>query len=72
MQEQKIFIHHLTPAKLAERLNVSPRSIERWRMTGEGPAYIRAGARRVVYPLAAIEAWESSRLNDRCAAEVSA
>jgi predicted DNA-binding transcriptional regulator AlpA len=61
---------HLTPLELAQRLGVSLRSIERWRTTGEGPAFVRAGARAVRYPLAAIEAWEAGRLHTSRAAEM--
>jgi DNA-binding transcriptional regulator YiaG len=61
---------HLTPAMLAERLNVSLRSVERWRVSGEGPRYIRAGARRILYPVPEVEAWEASRLHASRAAEM--
>ncbi len=36
--------------------NVSPRSIERWRTTGEGPAFVKVG-RRVLYRQSAVERW---------------
>lgn len=63
---------HLTPEKLAERLGTSLRSLERWRVTGEGPRYIRAGVRRILYPLAEVEAWEAGRLCSSRAAEMAA
>ena len=69
---QEILAYHLTAAKLAERLNVSLRSIERWRVTGEGPAYIRAGTRRVLYPAHEVARWESERLHASRAAEMAA
>lgn len=62
---------HLTPDKLAERLGVSLRTTERWRVTGEGPRYIRAGARRILYPIAEVERWEASRLLSSRAAELA-
>ena len=37
----------LTPAQVADMLTVSERTLERWRMTGEGPEYI-AISRKVV------------------------
>lgn len=33
----------LTPAELAARLRVSPRTLEGWRSTGRGPAHARIG-----------------------------
>jgi hypothetical protein len=63
---------HLTPSELAERLHVSLRSLERWRVTGEGPAFLRAGARRILYPLPAVEAWEGARQHVSRAAEYAA
>lgn len=71
MQTVQLHQRHLTPATLAERLNVSLRSVERWRVTGEGPAYIRAGARKVLYPLPEVERWEAARLHASRAAEMA-
>ena len=42
-------------------LSVSVRTIQRWRGTGEGPPFIRAGARRVIYDLAQVNAWAAAR-----------
>lgn len=47
----------LTEAELARRWLHSPRSLQRWRRRGEGPAYLRLG-RRVVYRLVDVEAYE--------------
>ena len=54
--------NHLCRRQLAERLNVSQRTIERWWLDGDGPRGLRLGARRIVYPLVEVEAWESQRL----------
>lgn len=44
-------------------LNVSERTLERWRVEGSGPAYLKAG-RRVLYLQSDIEEWlEASRRN---------
>ena len=51
---------HLNQADLAARLNVSPRTLERWRWTGEGPAFLKIGG-RVVYRLEDVEAFERAR-----------
>jgi len=55
---------HLTTADLAERLGVSPRTVDDWRVDKKGPAYIRIGRGddTVRYRLADVEAWEAERL----------
>ena len=63
---------HLCRRQLAERLNVSQRTIERWWLQGDGPKGLRMGARRIVYPLVEVEAWESQRLFASLAAELAA
>lgn len=40
----------LTQSEAAEVLTVSQRSLERWRVTGEGPKFIRIG-RRIIYDM---------------------
>jgi predicted DNA-binding transcriptional regulator AlpA len=62
---------YLTRAELAKRLGVSVRSVERWHAIDQAPAYVRAGPRRVIYPLAAVEAWEAARLHRHRAAELA-
>jgi hypothetical protein len=54
----------MPPEKLAERLSVSLRTLERWRVNGEGPRFLRVGPRRVIYPVAEIEIWESRRVRE--------
>ena len=49
---------HLRQTELAQRWNISPRTLERWRWIGEGPAYLKIGG-RVVYRLEDIEAYEA-------------
>lgn len=36
-------IKHLNQIELADRWNISERTLERWRWTGEGPAYLKIG-----------------------------
>ena len=48
---------HLDERMLANRLVMSPRTLQRWRQDGDGPAYLKLGG-RVVYRLADVEAWE--------------
>ena len=44
----------LNQVHLARRWHISPRTLERWRWTGEGPAYVKIGG-RVVYRLDDVE-----------------
>ena len=50
---------YLTQPEAAKILRVSTRSLERWRLAGTGPKYIRAG--RILYSRAALEAWLADR-----------
>ena len=60
-------IRHLNQIELAARLNISPRTLERWRWTGEGPDYLKLGG-RVIYRLEDIAAFEAACL---CKGEAS-
>lgn len=48
---------HLDERELATRCRLSPRTVQRWRSTGEGPPHLKLGG-RVVYRLEDIEKWE--------------
>jgi predicted site-specific integrase-resolvase len=52
---------HLTPHDLAERLQLPADTIKKWRVTGEGPLFIRVG-KYVRYREVDVERWEQSRL----------
>lgn len=52
---------HLNQINLADRWNISHRTLERWRWTGEGPHFIKLGG-RVVYRLEDVEAFEAEQL----------
>ena len=54
-------IKHLNQIELADRWNISQRTLERWRWLGEGPAYLKIGG-RVVYRLEDVEAFEAGNL----------
>jgi len=43
-------VRHLNQIDLADRWNISERTLERWRWLGEGPAYLKISG-RVVYRL---------------------
>ena len=57
----------LNQARLADRWHISPRTLERWRWTGEGPAFVKIGG-RVVYRIDDVEAYENGRRCDSTAA----
>jgi len=54
-------VRHLNQVELASRWNISPRTLERWRWLGEGPAYLKIGG-RVVYRLEDVERYEQEQL----------
>ncbi len=53
---------HLNQNELAERWDLSPRTLEQWRWRGVGPQYLKIGG-RVIYRLEDIETFESARLH---------
>ncbi len=59
-------VRHLNQIELAARLNISPRTLERWRWTGEGPRFMKVGG-RVVYRLEDVEGYEDSQLRNSTA-----
>ncbi|WP_207622783.1 helix-turn-helix transcriptional regulator [Falsiroseomonas algicola] len=61
----------LNERDFAARYLIAARTLQRWRGTGEGPPYIRLGPRRIVYPLAAAEAWAAARTFPHRAAELA-
>lgn len=50
----------LNQTELAAHWTISARTLERWRWTGEGPAFLKIGG-RVVYRLEDVEAYENDR-----------
>jgi predicted site-specific integrase-resolvase len=56
-----MIIRHLKQRELADRWNISPRTLERWRWVGEGPQYLKVGG-RVAYRLEDVEAYERKQL----------
>jgi predicted site-specific integrase-resolvase len=58
---------HLNQINLADRWNISHRTLERWRWTGEGPRYLKLGG-RIVYRLEDVEEYEAEQLRNRTGA----
>jgi predicted site-specific integrase-resolvase len=52
---------HLNQIDLAARWNISHRTLERWRWTGEGPRFVKLGG-RVVYRLEDVEEYEREQI----------
>jgi hypothetical protein len=52
---------HFDQLQLAERWSLSPKTLERWRVLGTGPKYIRLPG-KVIYRLCDIEAYENECL----------
>lgn len=51
---------HLTPAELAERWRLSPRTLERWRQLGTGPEFHKMSG-KVTYAINDVETFERRR-----------
>lgn len=51
---------YLTNSEAAAYLKLSPRTLENWRVLGDGPRFRRFG-RRVIYALNDLELWATSR-----------
>lgn len=61
----------LSARELAQRWTLSEKTLERWRMQGTGPKFIKLGS-RVLYPLIEIAAHESARTRNSTAGRTSA
>lgn len=62
----------LRPGETAKRLNITPRTLARWRVSGIGPPYVRVGPRCIGYLPADIDRWAESRRFTSRAAELIA
>jgi hypothetical protein len=51
---------HLIQVELAQRWRISPRTLERWRCAGTGPAWLQLNG-RVLYRIEDVLAFERSR-----------
>ena len=64
-------VKHLTQTEVARRWCLSPRTLERWRWLGQGPAFLKLGG-RVAYRLEDVEAFEAAQTRDATSASPSA
>ena len=51
----------VTEAEAARTLRLSPRSLQRMRLDGDGPPFCRLSERRIGYAVADLTAWLASR-----------
>ena len=51
----------LTVEDAAARLKISKHTLNRWRVTGEGPPFIKYGPRLIRYQEAALDEWAAER-----------
>lgn len=51
----------LLPIEAADLLGTSPRTLETWRSRGEGPPYVKVGAKAIRYPRGPLLEWLRSR-----------
>jgi len=62
-------------AQTARLLGLSRKTLQKFRLTGEGPRYIRVSARCVRYRIADIHTWQESKLvsstSEPCPGDVS-
>jgi hypothetical protein len=66
-QKPEVVVRHLTQVQLADRGQISPRTLERWRWIGAGPRFLKLGG-RAIYRLEDVEAYEAKQLRDSTAA----
>jgi hypothetical protein len=62
---------HLNQRELAERWNISQRTLERWRWVGDGPQFLKLGG-RVVYRVEDVERYEFEQLRSHTGSSTSA
>jgi hypothetical protein len=58
-QTRPLVAARLTEQELAQRWNMSPRSLQQWRLRGQGPKYLKLGS-AIRYPLDWVEAFEAA------------
>ena len=54
-----------TPAEVAKALQTTPASLAQMRYRGDGPKFVRAGRKRVLYRWIDVEQWITESLHHR-------
>jgi predicted site-specific integrase-resolvase len=70
LEQLSMSTKHLNQRELAERWNISQRTLERWRWVGDGPQFLKLGG-RVVYRVEDVERYEAEQLRDSTTAPPS-
>jgi hypothetical protein len=52
---------YLTERQFCDRYQASPRTAQRWRVTGDGPPFVRLGRHKIAHRLSDAEAWANDR-----------
>ena len=60
-----------TPDQAAQKLNVTIRTLARWRTDGCGPRFVRVGKRRIGYTEAEIDRWLADHTHASLASEAA-
>ena len=68
-QPRDVLDAYFTERQFCERYRVSARTAQRWRITGDGPPFVRLGPHKIVYRLSDAEAWAAGRTFARRADE---
>lgn len=63
---------YLSEHELSALLKVSTRTIQRWRASGDGPPFIRVGAKSIRYELSSCKTWTEQRTFNHHAQELTA
>lgn len=59
----------LTPSQLAGALGVTTKTLERWRMTGDGPPFVRVSRKVIRYRQPDVEAFLAGRVTTSTATD---
>lgn len=59
-----------TEGRFCKATGTPKRTAQRWRLTGEGPPYVRLGPRRIAYRPEDVRAWIAARTFAHRAAEL--
>jgi hypothetical protein len=62
-EKPESMVRHLTQVQVADRWQMSVRTLERWRWLGQGPRFMKLGG-RVAYRLEDIETFEAGQLRE--------
>jgi hypothetical protein len=61
----------VSESRAAALIAAAPKTLERWRSTGDGPPFVRAGPRMIRYALADLQAWIEAQRAESLADERS-